>query len=293
MTDIIARTLSHPPVDTKYVAGLWHPSRVSLEGIITEARVTAASLSRPANSDVKKFLILSRARSGSTLLTQLIGANPQVTCGRELLVRRVLSPRGFLNRLAAKSRAKAYGAKLLSYQMIQVQRLRRPVQFLERLAGDGFRFIHIERDTFAQSLSLYMAQTSRIYHQSDGSGSGKKIWDHGDKTKQARAAKEIDVADFVRRLEWSKLLLEYERHILADLPHLKISYDTDLADNALHQATADRAFDWIGVDSATVEGGMKKILPSDPRAIIANFDAVQSAMEAAGLADLLPPETRA
>ena len=89
------------------------------------------------------------------------------------------------------------------------------------------------------------------------------------------------------------MLLEYERHILGALPHLRIRYDTDLADNTLHQATADRAFEWIGVDSATVAGGMKKILPSDPRLVIANYDALAQAMQAAGLADLLPAETDA
>lgn len=290
MTDIVRQTLSHPPVDTRYVAGLWHPSRISLGGITTEARVFAASLLRTQNPDVRKFLILSRARSGSTLLTQLLNAHPDITCDREVLVRRVLGPRGYLNRLAQKATTRAYGAKLLSYQMIQVQRFRDPVGFLEGLARDGFRFIHIERDTFAQSLSLYMAQSSGIYHQGDGSGSGRKFREHGEKTHKPRAAVEINVEDFIRRLDWSRMLLDYERHCLKNLPHLKVSYQADLVDEAGHQAVANRAYDWIGMPPSPdpVAGGMKKILPSDPRQVIANYAALTQGVHKAGLAHMLP-----
>jgi hypothetical protein len=290
MTDIVRQTLSHPPVDTRYVAGLWHPSRVSLEGVVTEARVFASSLLKTQNPEVRKFLILSRARSGSTLLTQLLKAHPDITCEREVLGLRVLAARSYLNRLAEKATTRAYGAKLLSYQMIQVQRFRDPVGFLNRLADDGFRFIHIERNSFAQTLSLYMAQTSRIYHQGDGSGTGRKIWEHGDKTRTPRAAVEIDVADFIRRLDWTRMLLDYERHCLKDLPHLKVSYEADLADASAHQGVADRAYDWIGMPPAPepVAGGIKKILPSDPRQVIANYAALADGLRRSGLAHMLP-----
>ncbi|MBW4710782.1 sulfotransferase [Roseobacter sp. YSTF-M11] len=290
MTDIIARTLSHAPVDTTFIAGRWHPSRASLGGIWTEARVWASSLVTPENKDIRKFLIFSRARSGSTLLTQLLNAHPDVRCGRELMSRRVLFPGRYFHNLARKSPTSAYGAKLLSYQMVQVQKLRNPVGFLDTLSQDGFQFIHLERQTFSQTLSLAMAQTSRVYHQKDSAGTegGKKGWTPQATQPAARTPVTLDIDDFIRRLEWSDMLLEYERHCLRDFPHLKISYETDLLDQTRHQAAADQVFDWIGMPSAPVSGGLRKILPSDPAQVIANYDDLVQRVAQRGLEHLLP-----
>ncbi|WP_299740444.1 sulfotransferase [uncultured Roseobacter sp.] len=292
MTDIISRTLTHPPVDTRYIAGLWHPARVSPRGIWTELRVLGASLIKPANRDVHKFLIIGRARSGSTLLTRLLNDHPQVHCGREILSRRVLFPQRFLNRLAQKTPQAAYGAKLLSYQMIQVQRFRDPVGFLQGLADSGFRFIHLERDTFAQTFSLDIAQTRRIYHQRDETAAGQRNpgWEHGAKIAQATAPVQLDLDDFIARLKWSALLLEYERHCLRGFDHMTVSYEADLQEQSAHQPLTDRVFDWIGVPPAPtpVAGGMKKILPADPREMITNYEALADRLHREGLSDLLP-----
>lgn len=279
MEDIVARARAHPPVDTRYVAGRWHRNSLSLRGYYTEARVWASSLRMPANAGVKPFLIIARARSGSTLLTRLLNAHPDVHCAGEVISRRVLAPELFLRNLARKSKTAAYGAKLLSFQMVQVQRLQDPVAFLGRLDRRGFRFIHLERDTFAQTLSLTMAQKNSLYHRKEG---------RPDRGAGGSAPVEIDIPDFLRRLEWAELLLEYERFCLRGFDHLHLSYETDLEDEARHQATADRIFDWIGVPSAPVSGGMRKVLPSDPARVIGNYDALAARMQDAGLGHLLP-----
>jgi LPS sulfotransferase NodH len=274
-------------VDTRYVAGRWHPARVSISGIVTEARVAASSVLKPDNRGVHKFLVVCRARSGSTLLTQLLNANPQVTCGREVMSRRILFPRSFLGRLASKSGQKAYGAKLLSYQMVQVQRLGDPAGFLESLAGDGFKFVHLVRDSFAQTLSLYVAQDRKIFHQASQPGKGKASWQPRAEASSLQAMS-VDVAAFRRRLEWNKLLLDYEEYCLARLPHIRLSYESDLMKSDAHQATADKVFDWIGVPSAPVTGTLRKLLSEDPRTLIANYDELRTELVRAGLGDLLP-----
>lgn len=249
-----------------------------------------SSLLKPVNRDVKKFMIISRARSGSTLLTQLLNSHPDVHCGRELLANRVLFAERYLNRLAEKSTMLACGSKLLSYQMAQVQRFRNPVEFLDRLNKSGFRLIHLERDTFSQTLSLAIAQTTRLFHQKDsaGSGAGKRKWDNTREPVSAKKPIHIDIDDFLRRLEWSDMLLEYERHCLRDLPHLAISYDKDLQASGDRQHAADRAFDWIGVPSVPVSVGLKKILPPDSKSVIANYDELATRMRKQSLARLLP-----
>jgi hypothetical protein len=199
-----------------------------------------------------------------------------------------LLPERYLNRLAQKSTAAAYGMKLLSYQMVQVQRFKDPVGFLAGLDQRGFRFIHLERDTFAQTVSLMIAQTKKLFHQNDGSkpGVGRHLSDE-DKRK-ARAPVQIDIDDFIRRLEWNDMLLEYERHCLSGFPHLQISYEQGLQSQTDCQQTADEAFRWIGVPPAPVSGGLNKILPADPRRMIANYDALATQVKDRGLERLLP-----
>jgi hypothetical protein len=286
MTDIVARVLSHPPMDTRYLFGRWHKDRATLRGIHTEARVWASGLLSASNHDVRKFLIISRARSGSTVLTRLLNSHPDVRCGRELLSKRVLFPVKFLHQLASKSPTRVYGAKILSYQMVQVQRFRDPVKFLTRLQAEGFQLIHIERDTFAQTLSLMMAQSNAVFHESDGTAGGKKSWVKRPMPDQSGPI-HIDIEDFLRRLEWSQMLLAYEKHCLRALPHLAISYEKNLQGGDQQQATANRIFDLMALPPAPVFAGLKKILPQDSSTVIANYNALTAAMRARGFGDMV------
>lgn len=275
MTDILTRVLEAPPVDTRYVAGRWHRDRATWRGVWVEARVWGASLGAPKNRDVRKFLIIGRARSGTTLLTQLLNAHPEVKCDREVLAKSVIAPVAHLERLAAKSPAPAYGAKLLSYQMVQVHRLKDPVGFLEALDARGFRFVHLHRESFPQLVSLMLAKARNVYH-------------HGRQKGGRPEPVRLDADAFVRQFEWTEMLLDYERRCLRDLPHAEISYEADLLRAERHQATADRLFAWIGVPSAPVAAGLRKLLPEDPRALIGNYDEVAAAMRRAGHGAALP-----
>lgn len=287
MNDIVQKCLNHPPVDTKYVAGRWHHSRASLQGFITEARVHLATALQPKNRDVKKFLIICRARSGSTLTTQFLDAHPEITCHREVLVNNVVSPRKLLDRLGTKCRTPVYGCKFLSYQMIQVHRMSDPGGFLEQVMKDGYQLMHLERDTFQQTFSLFMAQTRKLYHQSDGT-MGPDAWKRDKPAAAKIKAAELDVRAFVDRLEWSEMLLEYERFALKDLPHFKIDYDTDLKDAEAQKATALRIFDWLDLPPHDVPIAMKKVLSKNTRDMISNYDELADTMDKRGLSHLLP-----
>lgn len=282
MDDIVSEARAHPPVDTNYVLGRWHKHALSTLGIRMEARVQISRMLRAHNTNVNKFLVIGRARSGTTLLTRLLNAHPDVTCDHELLSRRILSPVRFLDNLATKSTRRAYGCKLLSYQMVQVQRFDDPVRFLRQLEAAGFCFIHLRRDTFSQTLSLMIAQSTNRFHQRQDRA------DPASRQKEPQAPLTIDIEDFLRRLEWNALLLRYEDHCLSSIAHLPLSYEQDLMDVDTHQATADRVFDWIGVDSMPVQGNMRKMLSEDPSQTIANYAQLADTMAAHGLAHMLP-----
>ena len=272
--DIVRQALTASPVDTTYIAGRWHHKRLNWRGFRTEAKVLAKSLTITPNIGVKKFLVISRARSGTTLLSDLLDHHPDVQCDTEVLRNNMLSPATHLDLLARRSPATAYGAKILSYQMVQIHRMRDPVGFLTNLTGKGFSFIHLERDTFAQTLSLTLAQKSNNFH-----------------SRKARANREkitLDVEDFIGSLEWNDLLLRYERFCLQDIPHLHLSYETDLLSPEAQAATTNRIFDWIGVPPYQVTSDLKKMLPKDPSNILANYDTIVQTLQNKGLGHLVP-----
>ena len=107
MSDILETIRDFAPT-----SGL-HADRTTWKGYMTEAKVMGSAMIKPKNRDVSKFLIIARARSGTTLLTNLLDAHPDVTCDREVLAKRVRAPQAYLNALAGKSSTKAYGLSLI------------------------------------------------------------------------------------------------------------------------------------------------------------------------------------
>lgn len=269
MADILANIRDFAPSSGP------HPDRKTHRGYLVEAKVCLSATLRARNHDVSRFLIIARARSGTTLLTNLLDAHPDVTCDREVLAKKVAAPRSYLANLAKKSTTKAYGAKLLSYQMVLVQEFSDPVGFLKTLKQDGVALIHLRRDTFAQTVSLTRAQASSLYHSHTAKGS---------------SSDRVDPEEFVRRLLWNAKLAEFEDRCLEDLEPLRLSYETDLAESTEQSTTANRVFSHIGVPSVDVTTSLKKILPSDPSKALENYDEIAEAVREAGLGHVLPTE---
>jgi LPS sulfotransferase NodH len=274
--DIVARVRRWPPVDTSFVLGRWHRDRATPRGLGQEVRAAARRGLGRGQRARTRFLIVSRARSGTTLLTRLLGQNPEIRCDREVLRSAVLRPASHLEALAASSPRPVYGAKLLSYQMAQVQRLRDPAGFLGRLAADGWQLVHLTRDTFAQTLSLAVAQSRRAFHE----------------TSRYEGRHRFDPDDFARRLLWSEALLAYERRVLEGVPHIALRYERDLAGRDAQAATAARLYEAFGAPphdlGRFLSRSGRKTLPPDPSRTIEGYGSLLDALRARGLERLLP-----
>lgn len=228
-----------------YVLGL-HPDVLKRGGYMMEMKVLAkAALSSKASK--AKFLIMGRPRSGTTLLKSLLDQVDDLTCEGEMLHDGVLQPRRFLNGLARKAPTPAYGCKLLSYQLVEVQRIKKPAQFLQSIQDDGFKLVHIERDTVDQVLSLLTAMESRAFSPEELKQLGRP---DGTLT--------IDPALFKRALTTSLAYLDLETKLMERFPHLHISYERDLNETTAHQATTDKICDFIGIASSPVKTEIKK-----------------------------------
>ena len=272
--DILTRIHDMPPVDTEFIAGRWHHDRATLKGLALEARVFLKSVFVQSNSN-RRFLVIGRARSGTTLLTRLLNGHSRIHCDGEVLKRSMLAPAAYFDRLAGKSDAPVYGAKLLSYQMVQAHRMRAPDRFLRRLARSGVLLIHLERGTFFQTLSLAVAQSRRQYHSDKGAQAPKKrVW--------------LNPQNFVDRIAWIEALLAYENAALERLCPMTIVYERDLSDPEAQTATLDRVCARLKLAPERISMPLKKVLSTDPSCTLENYDEIRATLNASGYGHLLP-----
>ena len=271
------------PRPSRLVLGRFHRDRLSLRGFSLEARLHAKALLRGKGAR-QKFLVIGRARSGTTLLENLLNQVPGVECGGELWHYAVANPGRLLDAFARKSDADAAGARILAYQVIHVQKIADPIRFFEKLHKEGVSMIHLTRDSFAQTLSIDIAQATRRYHdRMDGAGPAGAA-------ARSKGAHRLDPTSFIRKLQWSEATLEFERDCLSTVPHLSLTYEEGLLDPARHQATVDRVCDWLNVATGPVSAGLRKVLSRSFAENVVNSEEILTAMDAAGLSHLKPAE---
>mgnify|MGYP001478959299 CR=1 FL=1 len=264
----------HPAVGSEpkrfYLWGRVHPHRARLRNLPMEVRVYLNALRRRARP--KGFILYGRPRSGTTLLMDLLGQVPGVQSSGELYHSFLLFPRGFLAALLPAAKEPVFGFKLLSYQLCEVHKIRKPIAFFRRAEAKGFRLIYIRRGTFAQTLSLAKAQATGVYFVD------------GDVRQHVR----IDPDYFVELLIWNDKMLSYEAEVVRALDHVEVDYERDLRDPAGHQALIDRLCADLGIASFPVAARLRRTGGEDGAIVLDNLPELRAATQAAGLAHLLP-----
>ena len=210
----------------------------------------------------KRFVVLARGRSGSTALVSILDAVPGIRCEGEILHDRVPWPERFVD---ARSRARpcdAYGFKVLAYQIRDVQRLRDREGFVRRLHARGFEVVYLRRENLLRHAISSLRARTLGFHRRRGEPA-------------APASLEIDVDALVARMEQIEGTRDYEERLLEGVPHMSLSYERDLRDEARHQSTLDRVCDLLGVKSAPARSGFERISPPSLRESISNYDEVE------------------
>ena len=252
-----------------------HPDRLNFKNLPMEARVWAKSLVR--HDSPKPFVIYGRPRSGTTLLVRLLDQVPDVRCDGELLHYFLVDPVGFLARLPRRAGpdVRAYGIKLISYHLLEIQRVRRPLAFFDRIAAHGYGVVHLTRNSWDQTLSLAKAQLSGVYFS---------------KTGRDMESLRIDPERFVDLLSWNDKMLAYEHEVMSHVAHSAVRYDDDLRNPEQHQRTIDRLCADFGVQSADVGVTMKRTGGKDGLQRVENMEELVTRVRASDLAHLVPDD---
>ncbi|NEQ55213.1 MAG: hypothetical protein F6K11_34680 [Leptolyngbya sp. SIO3F4] len=202
-------------------------------------------LHRPAMSPIR-FVLFGRGRSGTTALVSLLDGVKEIRCDGEILSTPVLFPKIYLQSCSANSPATAYGCKILSYHIRDVQPLLQRQHFLRHLDKVGFKIIHLKRcNLFLHALSNIRARVSGYYQ--------KKA--DGPKAMKVISVKPESVLDWMQR---SEQLANYELGLLQGLDVLSLTYEDNIQNSSQHQPTVDKICDFLGIPSSPVTSAYRK-----------------------------------
>lgn len=228
-----------------------------------------------------RFIIYGQGRSGSSVLLDLIGSHPNVYCESEIFNRNVAArltwPMRYLQARAALSPQPVYGCKMKIYQMTDDQAIEDPHQFLLDLHAEGWKVIHLVReDLFRKALSLVVAETRGQFldRRQDSAGGVSSI--------------RIDPARLVAAMRERRSADEAEQAALEGIPHVRVTYESDLLDAANHQATSDRVLAYLGLESAPVETRYVKTSRGRVSDYISNYTEMCEFLSQTEFASYLP-----
>ncbi len=246
-------------------------------------RPIVSSLPEPTT----RFVLFAHYRTGSTLLTSLLNQHPELRCDDELFLRfsrtspegpraprTLLSPQGYLEAAGRMAGHDVYGVNLKLYQLRGVLRGEpdsAPERFLQRLAGNGWKFVHLRRENALRlALSAHVADQRQRWHVRAG-----------DERTPERI--EVDVRAVLDGIANSEETGRAEDRLMADLDHVRVVYEADLRTPDRHQQVVDRIFDHLGVSAVEVEAGLQRVSSDDLREQIANYDELAGALERDGV----------
>lgn len=213
-----------------------------------------------------KFIIFGQGRSGTTLLKQLLNSHPKITCEGELLnikdgyiTNKYLLkvayriPKPFFNVRVFQSKTTTYGFTLLYHQC------RNPRQLIKNLCNSGWKIINLHREnTMEQALSYLVALQTNNWHNWEG-----KI--------NPIIKIHVDPDAFLQRMAFLNRVKDHEQNLLKNYNHVKIDYESGLKDKKFWQPTADKIFDYLGVESCPVEATLKKTYARPYSQFVANY----------------------
>lgn len=218
----------------------------------------------------KKFLIYTRGRTGSTVLTELLNCHPEIFCDVEIFNflysgSKVKYPALYIK--SCSKRASMHGKSVYGFK-VKIAQLRYEHEYdnydevLRNLSEEGFKFVYLRRDNyFRHKLSNIISTQTKIFHLKNG-----------DKNNHVKV--QVDCDQLMEGIQYSETVNKTEAENLKGIDHITVTYEEDLIENSKHQETADKVFKYLGLNSVKVQTDLKRIVPENLKEIISNYDEV-------------------
>ena len=184
-------------------------------------------------------------------------------------------PWELLESSASASTAETYGF-LLKLDQARAGRPELARELLERLVASDWKLVYLRRENvLRQAISFLVVQERRgkWHDRASEPDSGFRVRIDPE-TLQMR----------VRGFEVSNVLYD---GLLEALPALRLSYEDDLLRGDLHQATADRVFEYLGLPPAPIATRLRRSTADRLEQFVENYDEVVETIRAGKYARFL------
>lgn len=213
----------------------------------------------------KKFILLSRARTGSTLFMTLMNSHPQVRMEAEIFGRLYGSSNEEILRRAFRKEApfiQAKGFKLFYYHPLDAE----PAQLQQLLLQiPDLHIIHLRRRNILRTMvSQKIASQSSVWRKDNET---QKL---NTQNKQVEFSVEELEKGFRQTLNWE----DSAREVFKNKPFLELTYE-DLAQDRV--SSMNRAFDFLGLRHHQVKTHLERQNPEPLDSLIRNFAELTTA----------------
>ena len=222
-----------------------------------------------------KFFILTKSRSGSTLLTDLLNCHPNIYCDTEILNisthGKLFHPASFIEACSREytlGPVNTYGFKFFIYHLTEDYQIAEPIRFLKQLTKRGWKCIFLERENIVlEAFSLYEAHMRKRYHLADSPEA------------KERGPITIDLDNFLKLLHRRMGYRKLEQELLQIFPpQLHLTYERDLLSQAAQQNTCSQVFRILGLPDKSISTQMKKINAQPMSVMVKNFQELKDAL---------------
>ncbi|ESA32253.1 nodulation protein h [Leptolyngbya sp. Heron Island J] len=240
------------------------------QGLISRGDRSHMPLSHPTH----RFVLFGAEFTGARLVTELlrrVAVDAQQSplsstwAVASLLEQRHFFPLRHIQRQEMASSECVFGFKLSATDLMTTHRMSEPSRFIAILHGQGYRVIHLQRrDLMRHAIAVLKARQPHSRH--------------------------LNPSDLIATLKHLDEQRIAEAAIVSQVPHLTITYETDLIDPNVHDATAQRLCSFLALKHQRVTSSIKLVHQriSD---LIANYDEVRSTLEHSDYAYVLNEAT--
>jgi len=230
---------------------------------------------RKKKEPLKKFVIFTVGRSGSSLLVSLLNSNPKIHCYGELLGKKLISPTRYYQQVALINHGEIFGFKLNTFHF-RIQHIGDPVRFVDNLHDEGFEIISLRRENILRQIfsHIYAVKRGKFFHtKREG--------------QQKHSPIHVDLELLRREIILFEGYQELEEKILSTVPHLSLSYERDLVDRVNQQATINRLTSLLGTKPGIARTDFVITTPKDLSRIILNYDEIHQYLMTTQYAELV------
>lgn len=236
---------------------------------IQKFRVTAANFSL-AKCETTNFIILTRPRSGSTCLLDLLSMHSNVTTDPHMFYNHTRLPKEFeVNSVYSKKYVRGYKFTIQPSSFeLSSENHAAAKQGLQALVNQGIKIIYLERENLVrQAVSWLLADQDRIKKQN---------YRKGQKPPAKMSSMEFQPEVLLERIQKFEAFADFEKTILSDIPHLHLSYEKNLMSEKDHDSTMAKVFEFLGVDLEKVTARYMRLSSDDLSKSISNYQEIET-----------------